>query len=52
MWCVIPLIALVVGGIVMLQTRDAKRSVVAGVVSGLVSGIFMVFLIYTGVLGS
>jgi thiol:disulfide interchange protein len=48
MWCIIPLIAIVVGGFVALQTRDWRRAVLVGVIAGMVGALFMTLLIYTG----
>jgi thiol:disulfide interchange protein len=49
MWCIIPLLAIIVGGFVALQTHDWRRAVLMGVVGGVVAALFMAVLIFTGV---
>jgi thiol:disulfide interchange protein len=51
MWCIIPLLAIIVGGFVALQTRNWQRAVLIGVIAGVVGGLFMTLLIATGVWG-
>ncbi|HEX6290270.1 MAG TPA: hypothetical protein VFZ66_13840 [Herpetosiphonaceae bacterium] len=48
MWVIIPLLAIVVGGVAALITRDWRRSVLVGAVGGVVGALFMMLLIYTG----
>lgn len=48
MWCIIPLLAIIVGGAVALQSRDWRRAVLAGVISGVLGGLFIALLIASG----
>lgn len=46
MWCFVPLLGLGVGGLVGLLTRDARRSLLAGVIGALLAGLFVALLLY------
>jgi hypothetical protein len=51
MWVIIPVFAIIVGGLVAFLTRDWRRAVLVGAVSGLLGALFVTFLIYSGIWG-